>query len=318
MTGPDVPSPSEALSAAEEPVSLVPPVLPPAVHALGPPVLGIMVSDPVAADGWTWWRLIAPPGLDGPPGVLQGGLVSALPVALARAIDPLGVPLTSLTARLEAPTPLGRPFVARARPAPGIGMFEVETWAAGVRLATVTVELAGHASLTALGDLAALALLPAPPPEPDPIYATCFGCGAEATHPAALRAYPAWIDRQRMSIPWVAAEELTAPGRTTPDGAQLLDELLVAAVLDCPTAWVSLDAARADGHVGVVLGTLRLQVAADAAVLDPLRITAQLDAQEGRRLRSRCAMVDSDGRVLASVDAVNIAVRSLPAAVGDR
>jgi hypothetical protein len=266
----------------------------------------------VDADGWTWWTLEAPRGLDGPPSVLQGGLVAAIPVALARSIDPHGAPLHAVTARLEAPTPLATRFVARARASTEAGTYEVETWAGDVRLAQTRVELTGHASLTALADLVALAEVPPPPPEPDPIYATCFGCGVEATHPAALRAYPAWIDPERMSIPWVAAEELASPGRTTADGAPLLDELLVAAVLDCPTAWVSLASARAGGHVGVVLGTLRLQIAQGAAVLDPVRITAQLDAVEGRRLRSRSAMVDSDGRVLASVDAVNIAVRALP------
>jgi hypothetical protein len=302
-TDADRPSPTEA-------------TLPPPAQPLGPSALGIRVSAAVEADGWTWWTLEAPLGLDGPPSVLQGGLVTAIPVALARGLDPHGAPLCAVTARLEAPTPLATRFVARARPGTEAGISEVETWAGGVRLATTRVELTGHAPLHQLADLVALAELPPPPPEPDPIYATCFGCGVDATHPAALRAYPAWIDPQRLSIPWVASKELASPGRVTADGAPLLDELLVAAVLDCPTAWVSLASARSGGHVGVVLGTLHLRIAEDAAVLDPVRITAQLDAVEGRRLRSRSAMIDSDGRVLASVEAVNIAVRELPDPVG--
>lgn len=292
------------------------PVLPRPARPLGPPMLGIYASAAVEADGWTWWTLEAPPGLDGPPSVLQGGLVAALPVALARDIDTHGAPLFAVTTRLEAPTPLAATFAARARPGAEAGTYEVETWADGVRLATARVELTGHAPLPELADLVSLAELPPPPAAPDPTYATCFGCGSEATHPAALRVYPAWIDPEHLSIPWVAGEQLASPGRTTMEGGLLLDELLVAAVLDCPTAWVSLASAREGGHAGVVLGTLHLRIAHGAAVLDPVRITAQLDAVEGRRLRSRSAMIDGDGRVLASVDAVNIAVRELPAPAG--
>jgi len=57
---------------------------------------------------------------------------------------------------------------------------------------------------------------------------------------------------------------------------------------------------------------MRLQVAAPLEPLDPVRITAQLDAVEGRRLRARSAVVDMEGRVLALVDAQHVAVQALP------
>jgi len=64
--------------------------------------------------------------------------------------------------------------------------------------------------------------------------------------------------------------------------------------------------------VAVLLGSLRMQVAGTVELLDPVRVTAQLDTAEGRKLRARSAVVDTDGRVLAAFDALHVAVRALP------
>jgi len=274
--------------------------------SIGPVALGISLSAPVDADGWTWWALDVPPGLDGPPGVLQGGIVTGLTAALAQRIDPYGAPLHAVTARLEAPTLLGHRLVARARPSEDVAVHDVEWWAQGRRLVQARVELTGTDPLHAAGDLVALADVPLPEPRPDPLYPSCFVCGPGATHPAALHTYPAWVTRETLSIPWVPDAALAS------DDTGHVDPMVVAAALDCPTAWAAMDAVRAQGFVGVLLGTMRLRIAGPVEVADPVRITARLDAIDGRKARARSAVVDSDGRVLAMVEATHLAVRALP------
>ena len=122
---------------------------------VGPPVLGLRASAPLAADGAVWWAVHVPGDLDGPPGVLQGGLVAALHLALAREVDPFGAPLHQLEVRLEAPTPLGATVLARARPL-DTGVHEVELHAGGRRLTRGEVDLTGADPLAA-ADLVALA-----------------------------------------------------------------------------------------------------------------------------------------------------------------
>jgi len=288
----------------DEPAPLTPPDLPEPARSLGPEGLGLRVGAPVEADGWSWCSLVAPPGLDGPPGVLQGGLAAGLAIELARSVDRHGAPLHALTARLEAPTRLGVPFAGRVRPAPTAGWYEVETWQDGQRLVISTVELTGQDPLHALADLAVLAEGPPPPSEPDPLYPSCFVCGEGATHPLALHTPPAYVAPDQLSVPWIPDERLG----TGPHVA----ELVVAAALDCPSAWATVGAARSAGYAAVLLGSLRLQLAGDVEVLDPVRVTARMDSAEGRKLRARSAVVDTDGRVLAVFDALHVAVRALP------
>jgi hypothetical protein len=282
------------------------PDLGPPTSPVGPAALGLAVSEPGTADGWVWWALDVPNGLDGPPGVLQGGLVTGLTVALARRVDPFGAPLHAVTARLEAPTLIGSRVVARARPTEETAVHEVEWWSDARRLVHARVELTGADGLHAAGDLVALADVPLPEPRSDQLYSTCFVCGVGATHPAALHTYPAWVTRDSLSIPWVP-EELVAT-----DGTTHVDPMVVAGALDCPSAWAAIDAVRAQGYAGVMLGTMRLRVAAAVEIGDPVRITARLDALDGRRARARSAIVDSDGRVLAMVEATHVAVHGLP------
>jgi len=300
-------------SSAEIPAAVVAPaVLPVPDRPIGPEGLGIRIGRPVQADGWSWSMVVAPAGLDGPPGVLQGGLAAGLMVDVARTVDRFGAPLHAVTARLEAPTRLGRPFVARTRPGAAAGWYDVETWQDGRRLVTACVELTGEDPLGALTDLVALASGPPPAPRPDPLYPTCFVCGEGATHPLALRTMPAYVADDRLSVPWVPDERLVDPrdsGRVAP--------LVVAAALDCPSAWATVTAARASGYLAVLLGSLRFQVAGGVEPLDPVRITAALDVQDGRKFRARSAVVDMDGRALAVFEAVHIAVESLPDTAGD-
>jgi hypothetical protein len=281
-----------------------PPTLPGPERALGPEGLGLRVGAPVHAEGWIWTSLIAPSGLDGPPGVLQGGLAAGLAIELARAIDPHGAPVHALTARLEAPTRLGVPFIGRVRQAATAGWYEVETWQDGRRTVSSTVELTGQVPLQALTDLIALAAGTPPPPAPDPLYPSCFVCGEGAEHPLALHTPPAFVGPDRLSVPWIPDERLGT--------GQHVAELVVAAALDCPSAWATVGAARSAGYVAVLLGSLHLQFAGAVEALDPVRITASMDSADGRKLRARSAVVDTDGRVLAVLDALHVAVGALP------
>lgn len=276
------------------------------MRPVGPPVLGLRASAPLAADGAVWWAVHVPGDLDGPPGVLQGGLVAALHLALAREVDPFGAPLHELEVRLEAPTPLGATVHARARPS-GTAVHEVELWVAGRRLTRGTVDLTGADPLAA-PDLVALAAGPLPPPAPSRRYPTCVACGPAATHPAAFHAYPGWVTDEAVLLGWVPDPRLVDPTRP-----EHVDASAVAAVLDCAGAWAAFRPAVAAGAAAVLLGTLRLRVAAPVEPLDPVRVAARLDALEGRRARARSAVVDTDGRVLALADAVHVAVADLPA-----
>jgi hypothetical protein len=299
------------------------PLLPDPDRPFGPPDLGLRIGSPVEAGGWTWFSMLTPSGLDGPPGVLQGGLAAGLAIDVARAVDPHRAPLHAVSARLKAPTRLDVPTVARVRPAGTVGWYEVEVWQDGQPTVVSTVELTGQDEMNDVADLVALAAGPPPPMAPDPLFSTCFVCGVDATHPLALRTPPAYVASDRLSVPWVPDERLASGTRspsgngTAADRVGEVSELIVTAALDCPSAWATIGAAREAGYTGALLGSVRIQFAGPVEVLDPVRVTAQLDAVHGRKLQARSAVIDSDGRVLAVCDALHVAVRDLPAVDGE-
>jgi hypothetical protein len=286
----------------------VPEDLPRPERPHGPEGLGLRIGEGVGDEHGTgiWFALEAPFGLDGPPGVLQGGLAAGLAIDVAREVDRFRAPLHALSARLEAPTILDVPVAARVRPGDATGWYEVTTWQEGRRLMSATVELTGTDPLGALPDLVALAAGPPPEPTPDPLYPTCFVCGMASAHPLALHTPPAFVGDDRLSIPWVPDERLAGPA------ADRVATMIVAAALDCPSAWATVAHAQAEGFRAVLLGSLRLQVAGDVEVMDPVRITARMDGADGRKLRARSAVIDTDGRPLAVFDALHLAVHQLP------
>ncbi|MFW5933259.1 MAG: hypothetical protein ACOCT8_00855 [Actinomycetota bacterium] len=95
----------------------------------GPAVLGLELSPDarVSDDGWLERELHAPAGLDGPPGILQGGLAAGVTAPIARLADRHHAPLTSIDARLHAPTPLGASLRARVRASDAAARYHVET-----------------------------------------------------------------------------------------------------------------------------------------------------------------------------------------------
>jgi len=272
----------------------------------GPDVLGIDVDAEahVDDDGWSSRRWQASPGLDGPPGILQGGLAAGVTASIARLADRFDAPLTGVDARLHAPTPLGTDLTARLRAADGAARYQVETWGAGSLLVSAEVELAGHDPTPRIADLEELARMPLPPPEPQWEYPTCFVCGPAPTHPHGLHHYPRWHSDTSVVLPWIADEGFSHGG--------VIDPLLVSAVLDCPSVWAAIAHIRGLGHVGALLAGFNLRLFRDAPAMEPLRIAARMDSADGRKIRSRAALLDEEGVLYALASAFHVAVAEVP------
>lgn len=275
----------------------------------GPPGLGLdLAADAtISRDGWLERELIAAPGLDGPPGILQGGFAAGACVAIARAADRHGAPLTSLDARLHAPTPLGRSLQARVRATDVAARYAVEMRDGEQLLVSAEVELAGHEPAARAFDLLELADVALPPPRPQEAFPTCWVCGAHPTHPLAQRLHPRYHGDDAVAIPWVADEELG-------DDRGTIDPMIVSAVLDCPTVWASMGHVRSLGHTGALLAGYHLTMFHDPPVMEVLRTVARFDGADGRKIRARGALVDDEGMTYAVSSAFHVSVPEVPSA----
>lgn len=274
---------------------------------LGPAGLGIELGADatVSADGWLVRELRAAPGLDGPPGILQGGSAAGVCLGVAQAADPHGAPVTSLDARLHAPTPLDTTLQARVRATEAVARYLVELRDGERLLVSADVELAGHETSPHAYDLLALADVALPPAEPQQLFPTCWVCGAHPTHPLAQRLHPRHHGDDAVVVPWVADELLA-------DERGMIDPLLVSAVLDCPTAWAAMGHVRSLGHVGALLVGYHLTMFRDAPTMEVLRTVARFDGAEGRTVRARSALVDDEGVTYAIASAVHVSVPEVP------
>lgn len=240
--------------------------------------------------------------LNGPPDVVQGGIAAGMLLSAARAVDRFGAPTTVVDARLRAPTPTGttvRAFVSRMDTA----TYAVETRLDDSVLVTGTVELAGHDPVPRVADLTHLATVPLPEPTPQHTAPTCWVCGPDNPH--GLHLHPGWTPDGSIVQGFIPSDDLA-------DDRGRLDELVVAAVLDCPTVWCSQSHLDSLGMRGAVLGGFHLRYFADAPVGEPLRIVATLDEADGRKLRARSALLDEDGTVYAMAAAFQYAVPDMP------
>ncbi len=272
----------------------------------GPEVLGVGLGDATdIEDGWLVRDLVVPDGLDGPPGVLQGGFAAGMLMIAARAYDAFGAPITAVDARLHAPTPLGATHTVRVRPTYDPARYEVELRDAERLLVSGVVELAGHDPAPHAHDLTELAAGPRPESRPQERYRACWVCGSAPSHTHAQRMYPAWRSDDIVVSTWLAEDELATPGGH-------VDPFVVAALLDCPGAWAALPTTDALGYAGVVLASFHLRFVRDAPVMEPLVVPGRLDAVEGRKLTARTALVDEDGVVYAVASALHVAVKQLP------
>jgi acyl-coenzyme A thioesterase PaaI-like protein len=274
---------------------------------LGPAALGIElgVDATVSDDGWLVRELTIGPGLDGPPGILQGGFSAGLCVSIARAADRFGAPLTSLDARLHAPTPLGRTLQARVRTTDTAARYRVETRDGDTLLVSGEVELAGQDEVSRVYDLLELATVPLPEPRPQDRFPTCWVCGAHPVHPHAQRLHPRPYGDGAQVVPWIPDEGLA-------DARGHVDPLVVSAMLDCPGVWAAMPHVEAQGHTGALLAGYQLRVYRDAPVLEALRTVARMDSADGRKVRARSALVDEDGITYAVSSALHISVPEVP------
>jgi hypothetical protein len=272
----------------------------------GPPALGLTVgADADLAGGWLVRPFRTAAGLDGPAGILQGGLATAVPTVAAALADGLGAPLTSVTSRLHAPTPLDAELTLALRPGDGAGHHEVELRDGDRLLVSATVELAGRDPAPDVPDLTELGVGPVPPLVVHGEYPRCFVCGHDNTHPHALRCAFGHVGDEAVVLPWLLDGELAEPGPT-------IDPLLVAAVLDCPGVWAATPALTAAGYAGCLLAGMEVRWYGEAPAYEVLRIAARSDGMDGRKLRVRTALLDEDGHVYAVASALHIAVTEVP------
>lgn len=143
----------------------------------------------VQDDGRWVGEVVTEPHLVGPPGIVQGGIASALALVAARTAVPGAPPVTSIESRLHLPTPAGVPVTVVAE-REGVGRHHVEVRAGDRTTATSTVVLAGHEDTPRAADLVALASGPLPAPEPQAVFGDCWVCGED--NPRGLRLAPAF------------------------------------------------------------------------------------------------------------------------------
>jgi predicted thioesterase len=240
--------------------------------------------------------------LNGPPAVVQGGIAAGMLLAAARSVDRFGAPVTSIDARLMAPTPTDtgvQAFVSRVAGA----TYEVETRIDGRELVAGTVELAGHDPIPRIADMMHLATVPLPEPQPQYAAPDCWVCGPDNPH--GLHLHPAWTPDGAIVQGFIVEEELADPNG-------VLDPLVVAALLDCPTVWCAQRHLDSISMRGAVLAGFHVRYFAEVPVGEPIRIVATMDEADGRKIRARSAILDEDGTVYAMASAFQYAVPDMP------
>ena len=270
----------------------------------GPSVLEVQLGTAVPeADGWVTRDFRAPAGLDGPPGILQGGLSAGLVMTAARLLHPSAPPVHGFEVRLHAPTPLARDLQVRARPTPD--GYEVETRDGDRLLVAGVVVLDDREADPDPADVLGLARVPVPVPEPQPEFVGCWVCGAHPGHPYGQRLVPGWHDKRSVVSAW-------RPDAVLGDGSGLVHELIVSAVLDCPTVWASWSHVRGRGDVGALLAGYRLRLIRPAPLGRLLRTVGRCDDVDGRKIHARGALLDDAGTLYALSSALHISVDRLP------
>ncbi len=271
-------------------------------RTLGPPAVAWRATAPqVLDDASAQWTIEAPGHLHGPPGYLQGGLCAGLALAVARDVDPHGAPPTSVSLRLQAPTPLQAPLTARAEHVQA-GEHGVTVHSGDTLLGEAEVALTGHELVPQVGDLQELSDVVLPNPQPQSAFPMCWVCGAG--NPDGLHLLPGWHDDRRIVTPWIPDD-----AHIGPDG--YVDPVMVCAVLDCPTVWASWKPIEAAGHVAALLAGYRVTFYVDVPVGEPLRTVAIHDDMQGRKVHARSALIDEDGIVYATTSALWIGIDEL-------
>lgn len=266
--------------------------------------------------------------LQGPEGIVQGGIATAMLELAARAAaeafaglgpgHPAVPHASTVEARLHAPTPVETELVAlvlrgeddtwevRVTPADDADEADFGNDEVGTDvLVSGVVELAGLVPQPTLDDLVEIAL-DDPLPEPVPIEAApvCFVCGVHSHD--GLHLFPAWPDGSSQRQHWAPDE------RVADDAGRFVDPAAMAAVLDCPTVWTCRDHMAAHGFGGALLGGYTVSWFSRAPLDETLRIGARFDDADGRKMHSSAVLVGEDGHVKAAVRAFQVGVASFP------
>lgn len=270
--------------------------------ALAPHSLDFEVDAHVRIEGdWHVRRLSIPDDLDGPSGILQGGLAAGLVVPLAQAADANHAPPTAFQSRLHAPTPLGAQVDAWVRRSDGVSTYVVEVRHGDRLLISGTVELAGAEISHHVHDLAELARVVLPPAQAQEQFTSCWICGHVSASPRSLRLFPSWIDDATVGVDWLPPDDYV-------NGSETLDPLLQAAVLDCPTTWACARPVLENGWRVPMLGSFDVSFLRPPRARQLLRVVARCDASERRKFFARGALVDDDGVIYAVANATQIAL----------
>lgn len=269
---------------------------------VGPDRLGLALdASPDRTGPWVVRRLRTATGLNGPPGVLHGGLTAGVLLGAARLEDRFGAPPTAVDARLRAPTPMEAAVATRVQPLRA-GVHEVQIVRGDDVLVSGTVTLAGHEVAPRVADLQSLAGRAEPEslPVAEHPAPTCFVCGAD--NPRGLRMLPGVGDG------WVVARLWAQPQDAGDDGS--LHPVMVCAVLDCPALWAVWGQIRAGGWRAAVTGGLHVRFFGAAPVGEVLRVVAKADdhTEGSRRFGSRAALLGEDGTVYATSAVAIVAV----------
>lgn len=277
-------------------------------------------------------RIHAADHLCGPPGILQGGLATAL---LARAVAATvgGTPIR-VRARLHRPTPTGSSVgvVVSREPADHTGAGRTDeaatgpatTWSCRVvadpaasGLDEERVLVSGHVATEGRvddvgehDDLVSIAgREPLPRPQAVPAAPDCVVCGARNPH--GLHLFPGWYPDGAVVEAWEADDRVAGPG------GMFVRPEVIAAVLDCPTVWASRDACRAAGFGGAMLGGFDVTWYSRLPVGEAVRIAAVLDRADGKKLSARAGIVGRDGLLYAVATALQVGVEAMPGADPD-
>ncbi len=129
-------------------------------------------------------------------------------------------------------------------------------------------------------------------------FPTCFACGPERAVGSGLGLRPGQVDDSgRYVTTWLPKVD----GSVAP--------WLVWTALDCPSGAPALGAVGADEQV--VTGTISVIIDGPAPGDGDYQIISRLTDRQGRKLATEAALIDGEGRVLASCSALWIAVPRL-------
>jgi len=136
-------------------------------------------------------------------------------------------------------------------------------------------------------------------------FGTCFSCGPERAEGDGLRIFPGEVapgehGRRRVASTWTPHPSHADPDGTGPDVASLP---VTWSALDCIGGWSSDLLERP-----MVLGRITARVEALPVVGEEHVLVGEQVGSQGRKTFTAASLVDPDGRTLATVEHVWIAV----------